>query len=82
MLPKHRPINCPKSDVVATVVAKTGIATTIVAVVVAKADVVAMVVKKTDIATKIVAMVVAKADVVTTIFVPLMIDCASQSVYV
>ena len=57
MLPKHRPINCPKSDVVTTVVAKTGIATTIVA------------------------MVVAKADVVTTIFVPLMIDCASQSVY-
>ena len=72
MLPKHRPINCPKSDVVTTVVAKTGIAKTIVA----------MVVNKTDAATTIVAMVVAKADVVTTIFVPLMIDCASQSVYV
>ena len=49
------------------VVAKTDIATTIVAVVVAKADVVAMVATKTDIATMIVAMVVAKADIATTI---------------
>ena len=62
MLLKHRPVNCPKSDIVTTIVA------TIVA--------------KTDIATTIVAIVVAKADIVTTTFVPLMIDCASQSVHV
>ena len=58
MLLKHRPVNCPKSDIVTTIVAKTDIATTIVAI------------------------VVAKADIVTTSFVPLMIDCASQSVHV